>query len=461
MQTMHSLEGRLHLGLSISLAVLIGAAWWLGHNALHRSTEAYVLSRLQHDAEALVGSLRKVPAQQAASSLNTGMLIYNQPFSGHYYKLLTTDRVYRSPSLEDQDIAVAPQKMGSVRDWKADGPKGQQLLVRAAGYRLDDRPATLAVAEDLTPLVAVLKDFERLFAVLAVVGLGLMVLIQRLILRQGFERLRPVCQDIERLERGTARQLTETVPAEILPLVRKLNGLIRVYNKRLERSRNAAGNLAHALKGPLNLMVQQLERRGDQLDGDARGLCRQQVERVRALVERELKRARIAGGGSPGTLFDPTVELPVLAELLKRMYRDKGLRLDCHIETTQPLLMDREDLLELTGTLLDNACKWAFSRVHCAITATNGGIRIRIEDDGPGCDETALADLGERGTRLDEAVDGHGLGLSIAREIVDSYDGRLKLGRSDTLGGFSAIIELPIQQMQNAPLKSLASPVAS
>jgi signal transduction histidine kinase len=208
-------------------------------------------------------------------------------------------------------------------------------------------------------------------------------------------------------------------------------------------------------------MVQQLERHGDQLDGDARGLCRQQVERVRALVERELKRARIAGGGSPGTLFDPTVELPVLAELLKRMYRDKGLRLDCHIGTTQPLLMDREDLLELTGTLLDNACKWAFSRVHCAITATNGGIRIRIEDDGPGCDETALADLGERGTRLDEAVDGHGLGLSIAREIVDSYDGRLKLGRSDTLGGFSAIIELPIQQMQNAPLKSLASPVAS
>jgi len=454
---MSSLEGRLHLGLALSLAVLISAAWALGHQSLHRSTEAHVLSRLRHDAEALLGALRSPARSDVHATGGLAMPIYGQPLSGHYSKVLIDDgRVLRSRSLWDQDIAVDPLPPGAVRQWTTSGPLGQRLLVRAAGYLLGNRTVTIAVAEDMQPVLGVLRGFERAFAALAVVGLGLMILIQRQIVQRTFRRLRPVYRDIDALERGKTRHLTEDVPAEIKPLVVKLNRLLAVYDKRLERSRNAAGNLAHAIKGPLNLMVHQLDRADSRLDAESRDLCRLQVQRVGELVERELKRARIAGGGTPGSVFDPEEELPVLRDLLLRMYPGKTLALDCRIEVPGPLAADREDMLELVGTLLDNACKWTARRVRCRLVRTGGGIRISVEDDGPGCSDEALAAIAERGARLDERVAGHGLGLAIAREIAELYQGRLELKRSDELGGLCAVAELPLspQRPSSSPART-------
>ena len=293
---------------------------------------------------------------------------------------------------------------------------------------------------------SVLRGFERLFAVLAVAGLGLMVLIQRIIVSHAFQDLKRVYRDIDGLERGTKRNLTEQVPTEILPLVRKLNALLAVYDKRLSRSRNAAGNLAHAIKTPLNVMLQQLERRPKSFDREGRQICREQVQRVRDLAERQLKRARIAGGGTAGSVFDPTTELPILRDLLMRMYPGKRLDLHCELALEHPLAADREDMLELVGILLDNACKWASSRVHCRLEPTHDGIRLSIDDDGPGCNEDGITDIRGRGARLDERIAGHGLGLSIAAEIVELYGGQLELGRSALLGGFSANVTLPLRQ---------------
>ncbi|MGB5835088.1 MAG: HAMP domain-containing sensor histidine kinase [Thiohalocapsa sp.] len=442
---MNSLAARLNLGLTLSLALLIAAAWWLGHEALHRSTELYVLSRLQHDTEALLGKLRHRADGKPQLTGDGSMPIYGQPFSGHYFKIITDDGdSLRSRSLWDRDLDLNLIPHGATNEWKIHGPMGQSLLVRGAGYQVDGEFVTVAVAEDLTPLLFALRGFERLFAVLAVVGLGSMILIQRLIVRQTFRRLRPVYRNIDDLERGSKRCLTEAVPDEILPLVRKLNGLLAVYDKRLARSRNAAGNLAHAIKGPLNLILQQLERPGRQLADDTRSVCIQQVERLRALVERELKRARIAGGGAPGSVFDPASELPVLRDLLLRTYLGKDLTVNCAVDLQTPLAADREDMLELFGTLLDNACKWAIHRVDCRLEPTKTGIRASVDDDGPGCDEDELGPIRERGARLDERIAGHGLGLSIAAEIVALYGGELTLGRSERLGGFSARVELPL-----------------
>ena len=448
---MTSIAARLNLGLTLSLALLTAAAWWLGHDALHRSTEAYVLSRLQHDAEALLGLLRKSPEGQTQLSAAGTMPIHHQPFSGHYFTILSDDgEQIRSRSLWDRSLKIEPLPTGTVNQWREEGPLGQSLLVRSAGYQLvtasNTRHVTIAVAEDLTPMRAVLRGFERLFAVLAVAGLGLMVVIQRVIVWHAFQRLEPIYRDIDGLERGTKRGLGEQVPTEILPLVRKLNALLAVYDKRLSRSRNAAGNLAHAIKTPLNVVLQQLERRPESFDREGRQICREQVQRVRELAERQLKRARIAGGGTAGSVFDPAAELPVLRDLLMRMYPGKRLDLDCEIKLQDPLAADREDMLELAGTLLDNACKWARSHVQCRLEPTPDGIRLTIEDDGPGCDEDGLTDIRERGARLDERIAGHGLGLSIAAEIVELYSGRLELGRSELLGGFSAQVALPLRQ---------------
>lgn len=445
-----SLENRLNLGLGLSLALLIGAAWWLGHGALHRTTDAYVLSRLEHDTQALLGRLEHLGhVQRAARHL---LPVYRQPFSGHYFKVLTADGAVRSRSLWDQDLDLAPVPPGEVRTWHADGPDDQPLLVRAAGYRVAEGLLTIAVAEDLSPVLETLRRYEQLFAGLAVVGLIAMLLVQRLILRGSFRRLAAVCRDIDALERGATSRLTEHVPAEILPLVRKLNGLLAVYEQRLTRSRNAAGNLAHALKGPLSLMRQQLRApaaapaaAAESADSPRR-VCAAEVERITALVERELKRARIAGRARAGSVFDPGLELPDLQRLLLAMYRDKALDIDCRNQLAGAVALDREDLLEILGTLLDNACKWAARRVRCTLAPGDGaaGLRLIVEDDGPGCDDAELARIARRGERLDEQVDGHGLGLAIAREIAESYGGTLRLGRSADLGGFLARVELPL-----------------
>ncbi|NEX17434.1 MAG: ATP-binding protein [Halochromatium sp.] len=479
---MRSLEAQLHLGLGISLALVISTAWWLGHAALHRSTEAYVLSRLQHDAEALLGTLREAdavpssPRQVQAPSQHQSPIhaqsqwqsqqwlhiqpqrgdqapIYQQPFSGHYYEVISADGERRlSRSLWDQRLAAEPLAAGRILDWETRGPLGQRLLVRSAGYRVDDAIVTIAVAEDLNPLLAELQVFERLFAGLAIGGLLLMLLVQRLIVRRALRQLQPIYHDIDALERGTAERLTEAVPREILPLVRKFNALLAVYGQRLQRSRNAAGNLAHALKTPLNLLLQQLERLDDPADKThrqrciepQRQRCIEQVQRVQALVERELKRARIAGGLRPGSMFDSVADVPVLIELLERMYAHKRLRIRCDNRLSAALTIDREDMLELLGNLLDNACKWAGSQVYCRLESSPEGLRFWVEDDGPGCSEAELAAIGARGVRVDERVDGHGLGLSIVQEILDLYQGCLELGRSPSLGGFRASVELPL-----------------
>ena len=466
---MRSLEARLHLGLGISLALVISTAWWLGHAALHRSTEVYVLSRLQHDAEAMLGTLSQPDAAPPSSPSqpqpqpqpqpdNLGP-IYQQPFSGHYYEVIGVDGARSlSRSLWDQRLAAEPLPAGRIVDWETRGPLGQRLLVRSAGYRVGDATVTIAVAENLNPLLEELQVFERLFAVLAIGGLLIMLLVQRFIVRRALRRLQPVYRDIDALERGTAESITEAVPLEILPLVRKFNALLAIYGQRLERSRNAAGNLAHALKTPLNLLLQQLERLDDSSNPEQRQRfiesqrrrCIEQVQRVQALVERELKRARIAGGLRPGSVFDSVADLPVLIELLERMYAHKCLTIRYDNALTAPLMVDREDMLELVGNLLDNACKWAKSQVHCRLERSGGGLCLSVDDDGPGCNDAELAAIGARGVRVDERVDGHGLGLSIVQEILDLYQGQLRLGRSPSLGGFRASVELPGARLATA-----------
>lgn len=437
------------MGLSLSLALLISAAWWLGHEALHRTADAYVVSRLMHDAEALLTSLEVSP--QGLVQVRPPHLspIYDEPDSGHYFTLRIVDgATARSRSLGDFELKAPNLSPGVTAHWHTAGPRGQDLLTLGGGFRHQGHDLTLVVAEDFSPVRRPLRSFEQLFALMAVGGLIAMLWVQRRIVRRAFACLRPVYRDIVALERGEASTLTEVVPAEILPLVSKINGLLTLYAKRLERSRNVAGNLAHALKGPLTLMTQTLDTQPTGSEPATQAVLREQLARVGALLERELKRARLAGAGSPGLHFDPQAELPVLKRLLERMYPDQDLSLECRLDLSGVLAADREDMLELIGTLLDNACKWAQTRVSCFLMQTPDGVRLCIEDDGPGCPEAELDAIAQRGVRLDESVAGHGLGLSIVREIVDLYGGRLELGRSTTLGGLRAAVSLPVRCLE-------------
>jgi len=287
--------------------------------------------------------------------------------------------------------------------------------------------------------------------VIAGVLFGALLWLQRLIVRRGLAPLEQVRRELPRLARGEIPQLSLEAPAEVRPLVAELNRLLDLLNQRQRRSRHALGNLAHALKTPLTALTQLAEQPPP--PGDATGWwqdLRRQLQHIRALTERELKRARIAGGGAPGQRVLLDREVADLIATLRRIHRDRELAIEARIPPGSGFAGDRDDLLELLGNLLDNACQWAESRVRLTVGANTDTLYLRIEDDGPGCPPDQLEALQQRGTRIDESRAGYGLGLAIAGDIVAQYGGTLRLGRSEDLDGFLAEAVLPCPSVGNA-----------
>ena len=439
---MNSLEQRLQLSLAVSLIALMGLFGWLFTLATEQLMTNYALSRLQHDGENLLGAIQFNASSLSIDDQRIGS-IYHRALSGHYYQIEQPDgQLQRSRSLWDQQLPPQNLATGEQRQLRIAGPAQQQLLIWAAGYEKSGQRFSILVAEDIGPLLTTLRHYNWGFAAATVVLLVLLMLVQRLVLHRAFGNLRRLQAAIARLEAGEIEQLPEDVPSEVIPLVQEINRLLGLMGQRLQRSRNAVGNLAHALKGPLNLLTQLADSREIPAPAALQAELRTHTAQLRRLIEHELKRARLAGSGSPGQRFVPAQELPAMLTLLQRIHRDKSLRFEMDVDDSLALHIDRDDMLELLGNLLDNAAKWANGRVRCRITDAEQ-TRFEVEDDGPGCSEEDLQRLTERGTRLDESTPGHGLGLAIVQDIVTLYHGKLTFDRSPELQGLRVIIRLP------------------
>lgn len=441
---MKSIQTRLSRGLAVSLIivfVLLGVGVTVSFRLL---TEAYILSRLEHDAESLLTALSPQP-NGLIPELRAGRLnpIYQRAFSGHYYRIDIDAHTLRSRSLWDQDMTVPALAVGASTQLRLQGPEQQILLVYVASYRKDGSEIQIAVAEDLSPIRADVLRFQLRYALFGLVVLVLLLLLQRTILQRGLRPLLTTRQELSELERGERLQLSEYVPREVRPLVVQINQLLTTLQQRLQRSRNAMGNLAHALKTPLTLLGQIADDDTHFQDARVAEQSRALVEEIRSLTERELKRARLAGAVTPGGRVNLAVELNALSQVLRQIYRERNLRIDVEVPEQLYFAVDREDLHELFGNLLDNACKWAHSRVRVRAEMQGQGVCISVEDDGPGRDAEELDRLNLRGVRVDEdATPGYGLGLSIVQGVLDHYAGRLRLGRSVDLGGFLAEVSL-------------------
>jgi signal transduction histidine kinase len=179
-------------------------------------------------------------------------------------------------------------------------------------------------------------------------------------------------------------------------------------------------------------------------------VLQRQADSTTQLIQRILSRAQLAAGIHSGCHFDLATHLPGLLDTLQRMYQEKNLSIATFLPEKLATRMDAQDMLELLGNLLDNACKWAKQEIrltikHNTVTASapTATLEILIEDDGPGIPADAIDKVTRRGGRLDEEVEGHGMGLAIASDIVECYQGRLQLQRSETLGGLSVVVMLP------------------
>lgn len=432
---MKSLQLRLAVGLFISLFSVFIILWWLTSSSIRTLAEESVAEHLEHDALSILAAINTDAANNITLNINQIEPIYLEPFSGDYYQVIINNWVIHSRSLLNHDFAIKPLSPEKTHKLYSTGPKLQPLIIMVYGYSKLNRDITIAVAEDLTPTLARIAAFQYRYTLIALVLLLLLIVVQVIILRSGFHRLARISQQIRALEQGERTQLETDVPQEVAALVHEVNWLLKVLDQRLQRSRNALGDLAHALKTPLTVL-QQLPREAVlKSQPEICHILQTQTTNMQNRLERVLKRARMAGSGPAVAKFDIKQEIPALIKVLQSMYRDKNLTISFTEPKISTLLIDREDMLELAGNLLDNACKWAKYRVNLSFYV-NQMVHLIVEDDGPGVSDADIATLTQRGTRLDEAVNGHGLGLSIAQSIAEQYGGQLILRKSNKLGGF-------------------------
>lgn len=440
---MGSLQRRLDVGLLVSLIIIFFCQWFIVSGFMRALTEGHAASRLKQDSEVLLAALH-LPKHGAEITLNPERIdpIYKRPFSGRYFQIKMGQNMLRSRSLWDQELAFSPPDVGQSSETHVLGPQGQQLLLKVSAYQKQKQHIVIAVAEDLSAMEAGIKRFQKRYALFSLAILVVLMFIQRKIVQSGLRPLEKGRHEMTSLKSGEIKQLSEAVPDEIKPFVKEINRLLEGMTQRLQRSRNATGNLAHALKVPITLLVQLSDRDELKPFPALRSALTEQLKHLHDLLDRELKRARLAGAVQGGQVLRLESEIAPLFDALRKIYHGKNLEMACDIPKGLNIAIDREDFLELAGNLLDNACKWAEHRVSFKIEETPGFIQMRVEDDGPGVPPEALTGLADRGARLDESSKGHGLGLAIARDIVTQYAGEITFGKSTHLGGFQVTIKL-------------------
>lgn len=435
---MKSIQRRLSLGL-ISVMVVVGVVFaqtslWLFEAGLQRYLEA----GLRNDSENLLVALVRGPngVQLDEQRLSPA---YQRPFSGHYFRIDFADVHWRSRSLWDQELPRLPE--AGLKGNLQLGPEGQQLLVLRSDYKRFGKSISISVAQDYTPVRESFRLMRHVGLVVGLAALLLVLVLQRVTVRRALRPLETARNQIAQLQQGQRSQLDTQVPQELEPLVAQINHLLAHTEDSLRRSRNALGNLGHALKTPMAVLLSAASSEALKDQPQLSQLLRNQLEQIQQRLNRELNRARLAGETLPGALFDCEKELPGLLATLNMIHGDH-LDLAYHVSPGLQLPWDREDLLELLGNLLDNACKWADADIRLSVSETQHSYLLVVDDDGPGIPEAQRNQVLGRGARLDEQIDGHGLGLGIVRDIVEVWGGVLQLQESE-LGGLKVLIELP------------------
>ena len=449
---MHSLYARVTLAALLVLGLFLGLAGWALERAFRDSASAAVQERLQAQIYGLL----------AAADLGAdGNLVlpdrlpeerYQRPGSGLYAQVLQHQDgmiAWRSPSLLLQSLPDPPALAPGTWHFRhvPAGGNGEWFQL-ASGVRWEQESSSLdftfSVTEDPASYQAQLSEFRHsLWTWFAALAVGLLLALV-LVLRWGLRPLRQVERDLAAVEAGTHEDLSGHYPRELRGLTDNLNALLRSERGRLQRYRDGLADLAHSLKTPLAIL------RGGQ-DAQAsreeiQALLREQTGRMDQSVAYQLQRAATAGRSA---LLQPVPIAPLLERLrqsLGKVYGQRGLRLELRVDPAElHLRADEADLMELCGNLLDNACKWARTRVliQAAPRADGTGLELQVEDDGPGIPENQRDAVLGRGVRADSTLPGQGIGLAVVCDIVTAYGGAVSIDQSPALNGVRIRVQLP------------------
>ncbi len=448
-----SLAFRLFASAVVWTLIVVPVAAFLLLSLYRQAVERSFDARLNVYLTSLIASTTADAASAPKEPANLGDPIFTLPFSGWYWQIKAIEGADRpafiSDSLLDEQLAL-PSQSGMPADQNLTrrayepGPDAQRLRVvereiRPAGP--GSAPYSYAVAGDAAEIERDLGEFRTmLITALAVLGLGL-VLATLFQVRFGLAPLRAIRQNLAAIRSGDAESLEGALPDEIRPLQQELNALIQSNKEIVDRARTHVGNLAHALKTPLSVITNEAREK----DGPLASKVIEQAELMRTQITHHLDRARVAARtGAIGDTTDVEAVLEGLKRALDRIYDARGLELDLSSNPGLRFQGEKQDFEEMVGNLLDNACKWAQSRVLVSAERRAGAasFTVLVDDDGPGLTAEERAKAVKRGQRLDETKPGSGLGLSIVADLAHLYKGRFELEASP-LGGVRAKLELP------------------
>jgi signal transduction histidine kinase len=385
---------------------------------------------------------------------------WSRPLSGLYWQVDGAGEapprgVLRSRSLWDQ-VLQAPADTpasGDVHVHELPGPQGAPLLLVERLVQNDGAAPgrwRVMVAADLHEMLAAGDRFARVLAASLAILLGLLAAAAWAQVAVGLAPLRALQRALQAVQDGRTPRLQGRFPAEVQPLVDGFNRVLDRHAEVVARARTQAGNLAHAIKTPLAVLSQgaAAAARRPQADHELAALVSEQVALARRQVDWHLARARAAAAhGLPGLRTPVRPAIDGLLRVMQRVHAERGLAIGCQgPEGGAHFAGEAQDLQEMAGNLIDNACKWARQQVRVRVeTSTADGVhrlRIVVDDDGPGIAADRRQAVLARGARLDESVPGSGLGLAIVHELATLYGGRLLLDDSP-LGGLRAELQLP------------------
>ncbi len=375
--------------------------------------------------------------------------------SGKYWTVAEPDgqgglrTLSRSASLGSEDLSVPrdlPDRLvdaaGINITYNAIGPNDEPLRVAASLKTLPgrDAPIVFLAGIDRSNIDADTRQFATLaWVTLGLLGAGLLIAVF-LQVRIGLRPLYDLRNEISDVRKGKAARIDRTYPVEISPLADQVNRLLDHNQDVVERQRTHVGNLAHALKTPLSVMLAEAENDPTPLAE----IVRRQSEVMKGQVDHHLRRARAAARSQGLGERTPVPEvLDEMAVMLERVFQSKDVEIDWRAPDALGFLGERQDLQEILGNLMENACKWCVRRVRVSAGASGlGQMIVVVEDDGPGLPADRHDEVMKRGARADEGTPGSGLGLAIVDDLTRAYGGRLTLATSD-MGGLKAVLVLP------------------
>jgi signal transduction histidine kinase len=450
-----SLARRLFLSATaVSAVVLIVIGIVLStiyRNAVERAFDRRINVYLRN----IVAEVANNPRSQIPEPETLGEPLFFIPSSGWYWQITrlgdTPERKWSRSSPEGGfptlESLKTPLSTGGIRQAYLPGPEGQRL--RAVERFLDlgeDGRFLISVAGDALEIEDEASDFnDALFLTFGFIGLAFMAIVWFQV-RYGLLPLSRISESLSEIRSGETEKLQGDFAREIAPLAREVNALLESNREIVERARTHVGNLAHALKTPLSVLMNE----ASQVHEPAAEKIREQVTVMHDQVQRHLERARIAARTAVvTTMIEVAPVVSQLARTMEKIHRERNIAIRLQLNENVRFRGEQQDLEEMLGNLVDNACKWANSKVDIEMFVLSGPrlaepsyFRLQVDDDGPGLGTAEREEVLTRGKRLDESKPGTGLGLSIVLELAKLYNGSLKLGNSP-LGGLRAELVLP------------------